>query len=522
MVIEIERRIAMSARAPNILLVMSDQEQHWSLMPDGLTRPGLEWLLERGVGFSAHHVVTLPCGPSRSTIYTGRHTPHTKVVTNPSRSRFPGMSAQVPTIGTMLREHGYYTAYKGKWHVSVIDPPERFSASTAGALEAYGFAEYTADGDPVGIAWDGYRQDPAIASDAANWLLGNSGGKPTDQPWFLAVNFVNPHDVMFFDATGHMNDVSDGGMSGGMRERRLPAPVDAIYQRDWDVPLPATFDDELGTKPAAQRLAAERIGAMLGHIPHDDQQSWHALRSYYYNCLTDLDRNVHTLLLALQASGHDRDTVIVYSTDHGEAAGAHGLRGKPTSLYREVINVPLVIAHPDGARGASTGALSSATDLAPTMLALAGLEPGERHPDLRGHDLSAVVADPAARTARDEAGVLLCMSGLPGPTGAAPAPRLFLRGIVDGRWKFGRYFSHDDHHNPREWAELSARNDLELYDTATDPGERTNLARDPEHRQTLVALAGRLATLVEAEVGTDDGRELIDVTAAPAAGAARN
>lgn len=506
----------MTARRPNILLIMSDQEQHWSLLPSGLSRPGLGWLLERGVGFGAHHVVTLPCGPSRSTIYTGRHTPHTKVVSNPSRAQGIGLSPQLATLGWMLREQGYYTAYKGKWHVSVIDPPAPFGGSTARALEEFGFAEYTPDGDPVGIPWDGYRQDPAIASDAANWLLGRDGAKPLDQPWFLAVNFVNPHDVMFFDATGRMNETA-----AGMPARRLPAPYAPLYERDWDEELPPSFDDDLSAKPSAHAHLARLSGAMLGEIPHEDERSWRALRSYYYNCLTDLDRHVDTLLRAVVASGHDRDTVLVYTTDHGEAAGAHGLRGKPTSVYREVVNVPLVVAHPDCPGGTSTDALSSAVDLAPTLLSLAGADPSaraQRHPGLPGHDLSEVLADPSARTGRDESGVLFCMSRPPSPASGGESPRLFLRGIFDGRWKLARYFSEHEHHRPQGWTELTARNDLELYDTSADPGELTNLAADPEHRDLVVELADRLTRLVDAEIGEDDGRELAEISATVSAG----
>lgn len=107
---------------PNVL-IMSDQEQHWSHLPAELHRPGTDWLLGRGMAFEQHHAVTVPCGPSRSTIYTGQHTQHTKVLTNPSCHGSAGMASSVPTLGTMLRAAGYYTAYKGKWHVSVIEPP---------------------------------------------------------------------------------------------------------------------------------------------------------------------------------------------------------------------------------------------------------------------------------------------------------------------------------------------------------------------------------------------------------------
>lgn len=453
----------MPNRPPNLLLILSDQEQHWNLLPSKLDRPGLNWLLDRGTGYDSHHVVTLPCGPSRSTIYTGLHTTGTGVVTNPGFGR-AGMSPEIPTIGSMLREHGYYTAYKGKWHVSEIPPPGRFSASTEDALEPYGFSEFTFDGDPVGITWDGYRQDPAIAADAANWLLGHGGRKPGDRPWFLAVNFVNPHDVMFFDATGQMNRAR----SNRLAVPCLPAPLVSPYTRKWDLPLPVSFGDDLTDKPAAQQRQARAIEKLLGVLPHSDEEAWRALRSYYLNCLTDLDRSLDVLVRALVASGHDRDTVVVYTTDHGEMAGAHGLREKPTSLYREVVNVPLVVVHPDVQGGMRSRAMSSAIDLAPSLLHFAGVDAehrGERHPQLRGHELG---------TVREE--VLFCMD--------RPEPQSGMRGIFDGRWKFACYDA----------------DELELYDTLADPDELVNLAIDPEQENRVRALTRRLAELSAAEL----------------------
>lgn len=475
---------------PNILLILSDQEQHPSLLPAELERPGFEWLLAHGTSFTRHHVVTLACGPSRSVIYTGQHTPHTGVMTNPGSGGRPGMSASVPTIGTMLREHGYYTAYKGKWHVSVIEQPTAFTASTVTALEPYGFAEYTADGDPVGQPWDGFRHDPAVASDAGGWLLGRSGCKPADSPWFLAVNFVNPHDVMFFDATGRMETTRNARLP----VRRLPEPLAPPYGRSWDVPLPASFNDDLSAKPSSQRLQARVIEAMLGELPHDDEEAWRALRSYYLNCLLDLDRSVDALLRALVASGHDRDTVVIYSTDHGEAAGAHGMREKPTSLYREVVNVPLVVVHPDSAGGTQTAALSSAVDLVPTMLGFAGVkadERAERHPDARGLDQGVALADPRSAGPRCDRGVLFCMDRPPArSTDGQPPPRSSMRGVFDGRWKFARYFAAGDERDSEQ----------ELYDTVTDPSEMHNLASDPSCGDHMLRLRAALDQLVESEI----------------------
>jgi arylsulfatase len=488
-------------RRPNILFIMSDQEQIWNLLPEGLTRAGLDSLLARGTAFTRHHVVAVPCGPSRSVIYTGQHTAHTGLHTNPSRQSGAAMSSSVPTIGGMLRDHGYYTAYKGKWHLSNVEEPVPFRSSTEDALQDFGFAEFNPDGDPVGLAWDGYRNDPAVASDAASWLHGH-GGKPTDQPWFLAVNFVNPHDVMFFDPTGRMN------ATGRSPVRRRPAPVGEVYEREWDVGLPDSLREDRSLKPGAQAALGAFVSAVLGEIPLDDDEAWRSLRSYYYNCLRDLDRHVAVVLKALADSGHQDDTVVVYTSDHGEAAGAHGYREKPTSMYREVLNVPLVVTHPDVAGGQVTEALSSSVDLAPTVLALAGVSGttlGERHHQLRGVDLSEVLAAPSRPTRRDADGILVSMSrppmAAPGTDAGASTRRTNLQGLYDGRWKLSRYFEAG-----RELVvdaeRLDEDADLELYDTESDPHEMANLAYDAEHRAVRDRLGRHLAGALEREVGT--------------------
>ena len=83
--------------------------------------------------------------------------------------------------------------------------------------------------------------------------------------------------------------------------------------------------------------------------------------------------------------------------------------------------------------------------------------------------------------------------------------RSFLRAVFDGRYKLGRYFAPAQHHRPATWDMLSRYNDLELYDTLTDPGEMRNLAGDPARRELVLRLNGELNALLDGEAGGDDG-----------------
>lgn len=264
--------------------------------------------------------------------------------------------------------------------------------------------------------------------------------------------------------------------------------------------------------------------------------------NYYADCLRDVDRHLGTVLEALEAAGLADSTIVVFTSDHGEMAGAHGHRQKGPFIYCENVGVPMMVRHPDVSGGSATSALGSAVDLAPTLMALAGLDVEDiqaRNPELVGYDLSSSVVNPGAPGRRDEkaGAILLSYSAFytgspevrrkasrvslePDPVvrarEAAKPPfiveydrRTFYRGLFDGRYRFARYFAPCDHHTPVDWANLAGRNDLELYDTLADPLEQTNLALDGEaQRDQLVALSEQLNALIAREVGPDDGRHL--------------
>ena len=488
---------------PNILFVCMDQLRSLADVPDALPLPAFRRLLREGRVFRNYHVHQAPCGPSRGTFYTGQHAQKTGVYTNPpgEYSAQPGgveLPPSFPTIGTMLREQGYYTAYKGKWHLSKINQKVgaggRFPDAT-NALEEYGFSDYNYDGEHTGLTWVGFGHDGVITADAINLLERFASGHTQGKPWFLAVNLINPHDIMFFDVEG------DGGALVGTPT--MPAPGTPLYDREWDFALPRSFAaDDLSTKPAVQR-PGQRL----------NEQEARVFLSYYYNCIRDVDQHVGALLAALERLDLADDTIVVVTADHGERGGAHGgMVGKGADVYKETLRVPLIVRHP-GLRGGSTDALASGIDLAPTLLGFAAVSDAaraERYPALKGVDLRDVIYNERPRTARDELGILLnyVTAGALTPDGPAAnvAQRGLIRGVYDGRYKFARYFKVTEHHQPRDWETLLARNDLELYDTQQDPDEIVNLAAQPEaHRDRILALNAKINALIDTEVGTDDG-----------------
>lgn len=526
-------------KPPNVLLIVSDQERGWPDLPGGLGLAAHERLLASGTHFSNFNVNTTPCSPSRSNIYTGQHTQHTGIGTNVGAFPFPSLDTGIPTLGHMLRAQGYYTAYKGKWHLSDIpsDPNVHYGdySDASQALEPYGFADASHNGIADGSFWYGFKFDGETASEASYWL--RQTGAASEQPWFLAVNFVNPHDICWFDDVDHQ--FARTRMRQFFLSPVMPPPLEGPYAKTWDLPLPTSYyTDDLAGEPWAQTSYRKLCNKIYGHLDRGDERRWRAYQSFYFNCIRDMDRHVGTVLDTLEATNQIDNTIIIYTSDHGEMLGAHGLRQKGPTMYKENVRVPLIVCHPDVAGGGTTEALGSAIDLAPTILSLCGLDAdtrAERQPQLKGVDLSEPIAKPAARTERDARGHLYdydttlysdpeltedfmreggqvttfsLLQNLIADGRLLPRlnhPSLF-RGVFDGRYKFARYFKPSEYHTPEDWDTLLRHNELELYDTKADPDEIDNLAANPEqHQELIAALNQKTNQLVEHEVGMDDG-----------------
>ncbi|MDJ0947271.1 MAG: sulfatase-like hydrolase/transferase [Kiloniellales bacterium] len=528
------------AKPRNILLIVTDQERYFRQgeLPPGYRLPGHERLMRAGVTFTNHQVASCVCTPSRSVLYTGQHIQHTGMFDNTNFPWAGSMSTEINTLGDLLRARGYFTAYKGKWHLTrefetendLHAPRKIFSAE----MEAYGFADYTGIGDIIAHTQGGFLHDGVIAAYSRSWLRGRGRELQREgKPWLLAVNLVNPHDVMYYntDAPGEriQNDPS-------LLMRLSQTPRAPLYQRRWDNPLPASRKEALdapGRPPAHAEFRKSRA-ALVGAVPNEDER-WRRLNDYYLNCIADADRHMVSLLDELEALGLADETVVVYTSDHGELAGAHGLSGKGATGYREQIHVPLIIAHPDHPGGRQCAAVTSHVDIAATLVGLAAGGAGPGLEGSPGKDLTPLLADP--ETAALDAlrpGALYSFNMLSyldqnllgsvarfladgGRAEDIPAqgfrPDLRKRGairtIYDGRFKLSRYFSPEQHHKPRNLEELIALNDLELFDLETDPLELTNLALERRaNGELLLAMNEKLNSLIADEVGEDAGQML--------------
>ena len=441
---------------------------------------------------------------------------------------------------------GYYTAYKGKWHLNGAMAMENHADDIKALFETtmdrdYGFYDYTGIGDFIEGAQGGYQYDQITAAQAIQWL--KAKGRPmTDrnQPWYLAVNLVNPHDVMWVNTD----------RPGQPPQQAIEAQAQDRLSAERFV-LSAGMERRsrcrrAGSSRSTRPTACRRIGStrpptaiLTGLIP---QEEWRMRlrQNYYFNAIRDVDQQVVQLLEQLDRLGLTDKTIVIFTSDHGDLLASHGgLQGKGTTTYRQQNHVPMLVVHPeikggqrclethlasrlradhrradrqiDGAGGRHDGADEGPGFLAPAAPA------GE--PRLHaGPRRRAVLLQPAhgarrefheGRSTRRCSNKSIARSDRFRKIESFPIDwklRVCIRSIVDERYKFSRYFSFRGFNTPTTLEELRANNDLELYDLLNDPDEMVNLAHDFERNRDLIAMMNaKLNALIAREIGTDDG-----------------
>ncbi|WP_295140343.1 sulfatase-like hydrolase/transferase [uncultured Reyranella sp.] len=524
----------------NILFVLVDQEHFFPQWPFPV--PAREAIKKKAITFLNHQAASCVCSSARSVVYTGQHIQHTGIADNLNYIWQRDLSTKIKTIGHRLTELGYHAAYQGKWHLSAtmdlndrpVDAPLLDYRKT---MQSYGFQDFFGVGDLIDGTLGGYKYDDGTLATAVTWLRTEAQTLHTKgQPWYLAVNLVNPHDTMYFDS-----DIGTENIQG--KRHALPiarAPDDELYRATWDnVPLPPNRHQPFDTpgRPKAQLYYQQSIDLLVGAWPDEDRR-WRDLRNYYFNAIRDCDAKVERLMAALEHNGMARNTIVVFTADHGELGGSHQMRGKGTNAYRQQNHLPLMIVHPALPGGKECQAITSQLDLTPTLLALTGKDAAavaRASEGLRGKDFSALLRNPEAaapKTVRPASLFNFDMLSYSDPKWAAMtidmrafrskppeqqqsilaghppdfANRTSIRSIFDGRYRFSRYFSPVLFNTPKTLEELLAKNDLEVYDLQADPDEMANLALDPKKNGELIlalnqVMNGRIAE----EVGVDDG-----------------
>jgi arylsulfatase A-like enzyme len=461
-----------SLRGMNVLLFVTDQERAIQHFPSGWAAqnlPGLTRLQQNGLTFTHAFTNSCMCSPARSTLMSGfypaRHGVKYTLEEDMPAGQYPQVElpADLPNPATVAAAAGYTPVYKGKWYCS--------KASSPADLEAYGFGGWDppdagADQDVSEAGGGSPDNDGRYVTDVLDYL-GSQAAR--DQPFFLVVSLVNPHDVLLYPKTY----------------------ADAGYDDSWldgSVDLPETVAEDLSTKPTAQRLFL-LLSQGLGVLTNDTMRR--AYLNFYANLMRASDAYLVTILDALQANGLLDSTLVVRTADHGELGLAHGgLRQKNFNAYEEAIRVPLVYSNPRLFRRPQTDdALVSHVDFLPTLAGLLGA-PRSARAAWQGRDYSGHILGGARGSVHPY--VVFTYDDIQAGQASGPyiPPPNHVVATRDHRWKVARYYD----------ANGAVADEWELYDLRQDPLETTNLAApgyplSAGKRQVLTRLQNRLATI---------------------------
>ena len=246
---------------PNILILCMDQWQTHMAIPEGVTFPAMQRLEARGVSFERHYCTVPLCTPSRATMWTGLHAVHTGAYENTNYAWIEGLSREIPTIGHLLREQGYYTAFKGKWHLSWLDYGED-------TLEPYGFSDYQQWGEMYGRPLEGHMLDGTVAFETVDWL--ETKAPTLNQPWLMVCNLVNP-----------MTSCTTCPIRS--RCPRLAAPRQASrrhqqrlgwFDQTWERLPAANLNDDLALQPYGVHAYRDSTDYHYGRVPDDQPDLW--------------------------------------------------------------------------------------------------------------------------------------------------------------------------------------------------------------------------------------------------------
>ena len=451
----------------------------------------------------------------------------------------PSLPTNQVSMGTAMKKLGYETAYFGKFELDTDIVFPKPGVNYSDALKKYGFDVWQPYGEVTGEPDQGYQVDGIIGAEGVSWLRTNVGPmRKQGKQWFLVISFINPHDIFFAD----VNPPGESVQKPLNTALSVSVPADTEFRKQWEFPLWSTLDEPLRVpgRPSTHWEFYKGIVDVMGDIPTKRRDMWRAYNNYYLNLLKDNDRRLGEVLDALDNLDLWKDTVVVFTSDHGELCGSHGgLRNKGPVSYEQNVHVPMIVVHPDVKGGQTTRALTSHIDILPTLVGLTGAthdDVAEITKGLPGQDFSTVLASPSsAPLDAVRPGILFNYVGLSsvdagffkglfeklknGGFAMTPAdftkdhPDLSKRGFVamtfDGRYKFARYYAPSKFNTPRTMKEILAWNDLELFDLQVDPEEKNNLALDPRQNEALILRMNALLNeLMAREVGVNDGQFL--------------
>ncbi|MFC8381755.1 sulfatase-like hydrolase/transferase [Nocardia sp. NPDC057272] len=443
----------MSEQPMNVLVVMSDQHNPKILGADGnalIRTPNMDALAARGTRFDSAYCASPICVPSRAAFATGLYPHQTGHWDNAM-----GYDGVVPSWGHQLQQAGRRVESIGKLHYRNSSDPTGFDAQH--------LPMHLKDG--IGQVWGSVR-DPLPRRDNAPLMVSISGGADSDYTRYDAA--VTDRTCEWLgDADNHREPWV---LYTGLLAPHFPYLAPPRFFEMYDpaqMPMPTMRPDQGHPRhPWVQTFAEVLPGLDAANTEEERRRAAAA----YYGLVSYLDHNLGRILSALDASGRADNTLVIYTSDHGDMVGSRGLWGK-SLMYTESSGVPLIMAGPGVAAGSVCRTPASLIDVYPTILQAAGVEGSTGTRPRPGRSLLDLAALP---TDHDRA-VFSEYHAMGAPSAA------YL--IRKGDFALHHYVDFDP----------------ELYNVRADPDQRVDLAADPDHRTVLAELTSELVAVLHPE-----------------------
>lgn len=465
---------------PNVVFIMTDQQPVGAVGAygnAGIRTPNIDRLAREGVRFDRFYIAAFPCSPSRACYFSGRHAHNHGVVTNDVF-----FSHDIPSLGSVLKAQGYSTGYVGKWHLSGqmyrgrenapmenewyyerVPSEDRFQferkpGGTGEDVSQHGF-DYWVGG------WKQYHEylrDVGLEAFAES-KIGNHNIAPSGpEGSHIHSEVPEEHHMSAFLAGRAVEFIERQkdhqapfalvlSFYGPHLPVAPPKPWDTLYGLD-EVPLPGNFPDDLEGKPARQRMN-QRCYVQ----PRWTREQFRDYVRRYWGYSSYIDHQIGRVLSALDASGKAGNTIVIFTSDHGDMMASHGFVFKLGHCgYEELLRVPFLVRAPGRFRAGSVcDQLVSSVDVFPTLLTLMGIDVPE---GVDGRNF------------------------LPALEGRDVHEHVFCNSMDNNLTVIGKQWKYVLNWSPRDIDEL--------YDLENDPGEMTNLARKEEYAGTVARMRG--------------------------------
>jgi len=442
-------------KKPNIIFIITDQQSATMMSCTGnkyVKTPAMDSLAENGVRFERAYCSNPICIPSRFSMFTGRMPSEiglkeTGFPWAPERQDYFKDYMKKNALGWTMRNAGYETKFGGKVHL-----PCRTTA------EEIGFDYICED------------ERDELPDACADFIKGNH-----EKPFFLVASFINPHDICLMAMKEFATEGQDKRLVELQKleiatlEEALKIPEGISEEEFFEKhcpPLPPNFEPQEDEPYGVQKILNQREFKKLARENYSEKD-WRMHRWAYAKLTELVDSQIAKVLDSVKAAGIEKETVIIFVSDHGDMDSAHKLEHKEV-LYEESVRVPFIICEPGKTKKTADKkhVISSGLDIFPTICDYAGIKPDEH---IKGKSLKPIADGKVINDWRK----FVYVEGTYGDM------------IVSERFK---YMMHDE----GEHAE-------QLMDLEKDPYEMKNSAHLPEHKEVLDEYRAHLKKIPKVE-----------------------